>query len=129
MSSGGTAAVRHPSTAQRFSTNPFSIPYLGSPCGKLWGRSHLEIIRDKDEQRRRIRSLGPGRMSILANLWVDVGQQGDQVTAHWFLDETVSWKKDQREGLVVYFRQLGKEQVYNLRSSPHPFGEQGREQG
>lgn len=68
-------------------------------------------------------------MSILANLWVDMGQQGDQVTAHFFLDETVSWKKDQREGLVVFIRQLGKEQVYNLRSSPHPFGEQGREQG
>lgn len=121
--------MRHPSTAQRFSTNPFSIPNLGSQHSKLWGRSCLEIIRDKGEQRRRIRSLGPGRMSILANLRVDVGQQRDQVTAHCFLDEIVSWKKDQREGLVVYFRQLGKEQVYNLRSSPHPFGEQGREQG
>lgn len=49
--------------------------------------------------------------------------------AHFFLDEAVSWKKDQREGLVVFIRQLGEEQVYNLRSSPHPFGEQGREQG
>lgn len=99
--------MRHPSTAQHFSTNPFSIPNLGSQRGKLWGRSCLEIIRDKDEQRRRIRSLGPGRMSILANLWVDVGQQGDQVTTHCFLDETVSWKKRSEGGDGGVFQAVG----------------------
>lgn len=45
------------------------------------------------EQRERIGPVGPEKIQILANLWVNRSQQGSQATAHFFLNVTMDCKK------------------------------------
>lgn len=50
---------------------------------------------------------GPREDVDLGKLWVDMGQQGDQATAHIFLNETINWKEDQREGAGGIYQAIG----------------------
>lgn len=63
------------------------------------------------EQRERIGRLGPEKTQILANLWVNRSQQGNQTTAHFFLNVTIDCKK-----VTGAYQPLGQGHVHNLNS-------------
>lgn len=63
------------------------------------------------EQRERIGPLGPGKIQILANLWVNISRQGNQATAHFFLNVTIGCKK-----VTGAYQPPGQGHVHNLNS-------------
>lgn len=72
---------------------PIPVPNPGTQSGQLWGKVVLRQLEMEVEQRERIGPLGPERIQILANLWVNMSQQGNQATAHFFLNVTTDCKK------------------------------------